>query len=38
VAGQTHTLCGTPEYMAPELVLGLGYGSGVDYWALGVLV
>jgi cGMP-dependent protein kinase len=38
VLGHTHTMCGTPEYMSPELVLGEGHGKGVDYWALGVLV
>ena len=38
VADRTYTLCGTPEYLAPELVLGKGHGKGVDYWALGVLV
>lgn len=38
VADRTYTLCGTPEYLAPELVLGKGHGKGVDYWALGILV
>ena len=33
-----HTLCGTPEYLAPEQVLGLGHGLGADCWALGVLL
>jgi len=38
VEDRTYTLCGTPEYLAPELVLGKGHGIGVDYWALGVLL
>jgi cGMP-dependent protein kinase len=34
----TYTMCGTPEYMAPEFVLQTGHNGGVDYWALGVLI
>lgn len=33
-----YTRCGTPDYLAPELVLTKGYGSSVDWWAFGILL
>ncbi|KAL7547679.1 hypothetical protein ACHAWF_010958 [Thalassiosira exigua] len=32
------TMCGTPEFMAPEFVLSTGYSKAIDWWALGCIL
>lgn len=35
---KTHTNCGTPAYIAPEVLIGNGHGHEADVWSLGVLM
>jgi len=38
IGATTKTVCGTPTYLAPEVLLGQPYGNAIDWWSLGVVM
>lgn len=38
IEGRCYTLCGTPEYLCPEILTNKGHGKGADWWTLGILL
>ncbi|KAI9495555.1 kinase-like domain-containing protein [Zychaea mexicana] len=36
--GKANTICGTAEYMAPEILMEMHYDKSVDWWTLGILM
>ncbi|CAK7337072.1 unnamed protein product [Dovyalis caffra] len=35
---QKHSVVGTPDYLAPEILLGMGHGATADWWSVGIIL
>lgn len=38
VKNKTYTICGTPDYIPPEVLMNSGHGCAADWWSLGILI